>query len=324
LDFLSDFVVTFRCSDGRKEGESEQNQRTIFILLATIYTMAPQLDCTVSSLFDHNFNSSSYNQFSPIVTTCYALARSSIFFCNKLEESSTASVISLIAITIIFLTFLLYYFIALSPTSSAVTTSRNSSSVRITARTDASAKIQARRLLSRHRLSRSTIEEDKDSVGFIEFSPRSTDGRANLNLSPHHSTTLLNPPINVIKPLNDLHVLIVDDSETHRRILGRMLERLGSTHTDIEDGEDVFVALVNAAPKIDLILLDVQMAHSNGIVVCNQLKNARLRIPVGAVTSFFSLAEKEKYENAGFAFVLSKPFTQQVLANAMTRALSQH
>jgi len=103
-----------------------------------------------------------------------------------------------------------------------------------------------------------------------------------------------------------------------------MLERLGSTHTDIEDGEDVFVALVNAAPKIDLILLDVQMAHSNGIVVCNQLKNARLRIPVGAVTSFFSLAEKEKYENAGFAFVLSKPFTQQVLANAMTRALSQY
>lgn len=264
-------------------------------------------NCTVS------YNLTTYQ--SPILTTCYALAKSSILFCNKLEESSTASVFSLITVTIILLTFLIY----IVPTSSW-----NSSSVRITARTDASAKIQARRLLSRHRLSRSNTEEDKDNLGFIEFSPRSTDGRANLNLSPHHSTTLLNPPLNVIKPLNDLHVLIVDDSETHRRILGRMLERLGSTHVDIEDGEDVFVALVNAAPKIDLILLDVQMAHSNGIVVCNQLKNARLRIPVGAVTSFFSLAEKEKYENAGFAFVLSKPFTQQVLANAMTRALSLH
>jgi len=180
-------------------------------------------------------------------------------------------------------------------------------------------------LLSRRLLNRSIIEEDKDKLGngFLEFSPRSTDALANLHVSPRRYSTALTTKIpKVFTTLKDLNVLIVDDSDTHRRILGRMLERLLCTHVDIEDGEDVFVALVNAEPKIDLILLDVQMPHSNGIVVCQTLRNSKITLPVGCITSYFSVKEREKYESVGFSFVLAKPFTQQVLAKAMLRALS--
>jgi len=243
---------------------------------------------------------------------CNALARRTFIICNQViqcyEYTALASKF-IITIVSIFIVIALFYV-----RSSFLVPIRKPSSTRMIA------KIQARRLLSRNM--GATVEEKEKQEGLIEFSPRSTDGRA--NLSPRAPSAFVqNSQLHMIKSLNDIHVLIVDDSATHRRILGRMLERLGAPHTDIEDGEDVFVALVNAVPKIDLILLDVQMARSNGIVVCTQLKNAKLKIPVGAVTSFFSIAEKEKYENAGFSFVLSKPFTQQVLATAMSRALSQ-
>lgn len=288
------------------------------------------------------FNQSSPITSNPSIDKCTVFANFTLTYCQFLIhhlKSHHLIVSALFTIFIISVFSILFYYaqsfslqrLRYSPLSSVPrnliqechpeSTSTQRLRIHPPSRADSSAKLLSRRLLNR-----SSIEEDKEKklgIGFIEFSPRSTDALANLHVSPRRSSTLLTTKIpKVFTTLKDLNVLIVDDSETHRRILGRMLERLFCTHVDIEDGEDVFVALVNADPKIDLILLDVQMPHSNGIVVCQTLQNSKITLPVGCITSYFSVKEREKYESAGFSFVLAKPFTQQVLAKAMLRALS--
>jgi CheY-like chemotaxis protein len=287
------------------------------------------------------FNQSSPITSNPSIDKCTVFANFTLTYCQFLThhlKSHHLIVSALFTIFIISVFSILFYYAQLSsqrlrysPLSSVPrnliqechpeSTSTQRHRIHPPSRADSSAKLLSRRLLNR-----SSIEEDKEKklgIGFIEFSPRSTDALANLHVSPRRSSTLLTTKIpKVFTTLKDLNVLIVDDSETHRRILGRMLERLFCTHVDIEDGEDVFVALVNAEPKIDFILLDVQMPHSNGIVVCQTLRNSKITLPVGCITSYFSVKEREKYESAGFSFVLAKPFTQQVLAKAMLRALS--
>ncbi len=60
-------------------------------------------------------------------------------------------------------------------------------------------------------------------------------------------------------------VLLVDDESVLRRLLSRMLERLGVAHTALEDGREVEGALTREHP--DLILLDIVMKHSDGVQV---------------------------------------------------------
>jgi hypothetical protein len=59
-------------------------------------------------------------------------------------------------------------------------------------------------------------------------------------------------------------VLLVDDEAVLRRLVGRMLDRLGVAYEALEDGAEVAGALT---PEHDLILLDIVMKHSDGVQV---------------------------------------------------------
>ena len=59
-------------------------------------------------------------------------------------------------------------------------------------------------------------------------------------------------------------VLFVDDEAVLRRLVARMLERLGVPYDALEDGSEVAGAL---RPEHDLILLDIVMKHSDGVQV---------------------------------------------------------
>ncbi len=59
-------------------------------------------------------------------------------------------------------------------------------------------------------------------------------------------------------------VLFVDDEAVLRRLVARMLERLGVPYDALEDGSEVTGAL---RPEHDLILLDIVMKHSDGAQV---------------------------------------------------------
>jgi CheY-like chemotaxis protein len=192
----------------------------------------------------------------------------------------------------------------------------------------------ARRLL----LARSQqMDAEEGAVeGFISLSPRATDARANIATPASRSprtpqvayssqsapTPQLDPPASAVA---GLHVLIVDDQQTHRRIAGRMLERLGCTHEDVDDGDAVVKALASSDIRVDAVLLDIVMARTNGLDVVRSLRAQGLELAVVACTAHFDEAtQASEFESAGFDGVVKKPISQRALELALAKAMGAH
>jgi CheY-like chemotaxis protein len=137
-------------------------------------------------------------------------------------------------------------------------------------------------------------------------------------------------------------VLLADDEAVLRRLLARMLERLGVAYDALEDGAEVAGALT---PEHDLILLDIVMKHSDGVQVraaagaalraaavqqqllqlacqchtraghpirqvCTALRAAGVTIPIFAMTGNVDPASIGIFRSCGFSGLLAKPFVQ--------------
>jgi len=66
-----------------------------------------------------------------------------------------------------------------------------------------------------------------------------------------------------------LNILLVDDNETGRYAMGRMLRHAGFSVTETDNGHE---ALRLAGEQPDLIILDVKLPDLNGFEVCQRLK----------------------------------------------------
>lgn len=144
-----------------------------------------------------------------------------------------------------------------------------------------------------------------------------------------------------VEPLpNRIHVLVVDDESLNRRVMARMLRRLGATFDEATDGDelpiialakddavlhtegseaaDVMAALEDRR-RADIIFLDIMMERVGGDEVVRKLRAAGYRSPIVACTGNASAEDVAAYFNAGFSSVLTKPFTVHQL-----RALIEH
>jgi CheY-like chemotaxis protein len=137
-------------------------------------------------------------------------------------------------------------------------------------------------------------------------------------------------------------VLFVDDEAVLRRLVARMLERLGVPYDALEDGSEVAGAL---RPEHDLILLDIVMKHSDGVQVralrvlaaritasmalllfmifdsfraqiCEALRASCVTIPIVAMTGNVDPTSIRVFKRSGFDGLLAKPFTQASAAAA--------
>jgi CheY-like chemotaxis protein len=107
-------------------------------------------------------------------------------------------------------------------------------------------------------------------------------------------------------PAMGLHVLVVDDSATNRRIAERCLRGLGCTCAHAEDGDEVPAAVAGA--RFDVILLDIRMARVNGDAACAALRAGGYVGPIIAVTGNATLVDSDEYRRIGFTATLGKPF----------------
>jgi CheY-like chemotaxis protein len=127
-----------------------------------------------------------------------------------------------------------------------------------------------------------------------------------------------------------LHVLFVDDEPSNRRLGARMLDRIGCSHEEAEDGSEVLPRLREHAARgtpFDVLLLDILMRDVSGVEACAEARAAGFGAVLAvALTGSVGPRDVLRYMQAGFDLVLPKPFDVRAMQRAILdgRALRAH
>lgn len=118
-------------------------------------------------------------------------------------------------------------------------------------------------------------------------------------------------------------ILVVDDEDLLRRVVRRMLERLGYRVVEATNGADAIGILDTTRERIDLVLTDVVMPELHGSELGEFL---HVHDPARRVLYMSGYTRDESMRRgleASGATVLQKPFTADSLAHAVRELLDR-
>jgi len=126
------------------------------------------------------------------------------------------------------------------------------------------------------------------------------------------------------KQINNLKILVVDDSRTICRTAEVLLGEEGCSVITAEDGYVALAKLVSEKP--DLIFLDIMMPRVDGFQACAIIKNnpKYKDLPVIMLTSKDGLVDRARGRLVGATYYLTKPFTREELIGAVKGALQNN
>jgi FixJ family two-component response regulator len=114
-------------------------------------------------------------------------------------------------------------------------------------------------------------------------------------------------------------VAVVDDDESVRRAIKRLLRSIGLSSETFKTGDeflDMFDSIPSYRPAC--VVLDVQMPGLNGLEVQRRLAGSG--IPVIFITAHDEAGVREQALAAGAAAYLRKPFNDEILIKAVRTA----
>jgi PAS domain S-box-containing protein len=123
--------------------------------------------------------------------------------------------------------------------------------------------------------------------------------------------------------LDGVNILLVEDNATNRLVARTMLNRLGATVAEAEDG----VAGLTAARsgRFDLILMDIQMPHMGGVEASRAIRGLRGpagQVPIIALTANAMTHQRAEYAAAGMNGMVAKPIAAGALLTEIARLLA--
>ncbi len=125
--------------------------------------------------------------------------------------------------------------------------------------------------------------------------------------------------------MENLRVLIVDDSSVMRKIVERSLRQAGISIAQVQEAANGAEALgILNQGKVDLILCDINMPVMDGFEFINQLpsvQNAK-GVPVIMITTEGSEAHVVRALSAGARGYIRKPFTPEQVKERILPVLS--
>uniref|UniRef100_A0A7S3LHI2 Histidine kinase n=1 Tax=Amphora coffeiformis TaxID=265554 RepID=A0A7S3LHI2_9STRA len=124
----------------------------------------------------------------------------------------------------------------------------------------------------------------------------------------------------------DLRFLIAEDNSVNQKVLKRILTRLGFEHIDIvEDGQAAVEA--EARSSYDLIWMDMQMPHVDGVEACRIINSRRTRSRRVPKIVFCTAHVQDKFEkeclDSGAIGFLAKPCSIQTV-KACLESIAHH
>ncbi|GHT81654.1 response regulator [Betaproteobacteria bacterium] len=134
---------------------------------------------------------------------------------------------------------------------------------------------------------------------------------------------IITPPTQIDEvEVENLHVLLVDDSLFSRRHTRRLLEDMGVEHvTEAENGRQAVTILADA--MVDLVITDYNMPEMDGKALIEYIrtKSWQTEVPIMMITSENDQGRLAAVEKAGVSAICDKPFEaggiRQVIVNAV-------
>ena len=120
----------------------------------------------------------------------------------------------------------------------------------------------------------------------------------------------------------DYVILVVDDSNTDRKIMKKAIEPLGFTIKEATNGEEALNILKNDN-NIDAALVDIEMPKMDGYTLAQEIRkyNRFKNLPLIAVTSRTTKSDRVRGVEVGMNEYITKPYTPEYLANVLKRNL---
>jgi FixJ family two-component response regulator len=112
-------------------------------------------------------------------------------------------------------------------------------------------------------------------------------------------------------------VAIIDDNLSIVGAMGRLLSALGY-QTELYVSAEEFLEAALTTEAICLII-DIQIGESSGIDLALQAAKLGLTIPVIFMSAAYEESVKERAKEAGCIAFLNKPFTQELLIEALAK-----
>jgi FixJ family two-component response regulator len=115
-----------------------------------------------------------------------------------------------------------------------------------------------------------------------------------------------------------LTVIVVDDDESVRRAMKRLLMSHGYRVLTFESAEDMLLS--SFVRRKDYLLLDIRLPGISGLDLYAKLVSSGAKRPVIFMTAHDDLGWLQKAKEAGAVAFLRKPFGEQSLLSALALA----
>lgn len=120
---------------------------------------------------------------------------------------------------------------------------------------------------------------------------------------------------------NPSRILLVDDDEAIRGVIGHLLVHLGFFCATAVNGLEALAQLQQG--KFDLLVTDIQMPGMDGVELIRQVREKFPRLGVIWMTGFIDNVLLEKMFQLGAVEYLLKPFGQKALCSCIRRVWEQ-
>jgi len=124
--------------------------------------------------------------------------------------------------------------------------------------------------------------------------------------------------------LSGVNILIAEDDPISMLIVSKMLDIKNASVLEAENGAEA-IELLDEAPNVNVVLLDLEMPTMNGYVAVKKIKEKFPSLPVLAITA--NLIDKSMQTSLardGFTDSISKPFKPDVFYDKIFNALNKN
>ena len=120
-------------------------------------------------------------------------------------------------------------------------------------------------------------------------------------------------------------ILVVDDRRDIRHIAKHILEDVGASVSEAEDGKQAINCIRQAElaeDEFDLIVMDMQMPVMDGYAATRQLRASGFDKPIVALTAHAMRGDRKKCIDAGCSDYLTKPLDRRQFVNLLASRIS--